>query len=72
MRIKKLLIEVDKDKGFYFATYTGDDGSDKYDMRLYKIRSRTTRNDVRYKIEEPPAGLIKPLEAFIDGLIKEG
>lgn len=72
MRIKKLLIEVDNDKGFYFATYKGDDGSDKYDMRLYKIRSRTTRNDVRYTIEEPPAGLIKPLEAFIDGLIKEG
>lgn len=71
MRIKKLLIELDDKRGFYFSTYQGDDGADKYDMRLYRLRSRSTRDDVRYEIAEPPAGLIKPLKQFIDGLIKE-
>ncbi|MBR0060983.1 MAG: hypothetical protein IJP68_05830 [Selenomonadaceae bacterium] len=71
MKIRKMLIELDAKTGFYFSTYTGDDGEDKYDMRLYKIKSRSTRDDVRYEIAEPPAGLIKPLEAFIAGLIKE-
>ena len=71
MKIKKLLVEVDAKTGFYFSTYTGDDGQEKYDMRLYKIHSRTMRGDTRYKIEEPPAGLIKPIAAYIDGLIKE-
>ncbi|MBR0060245.1 MAG: hypothetical protein IJP68_02085 [Selenomonadaceae bacterium] len=71
MKINKMLIELDEKTGFYFSTYTGDDGAEKYDMRLYKIKSRSTRNDVRYQIEEPPAGLIKPLEQFIAGLIKE-
>lgn len=72
MKIKKLLVEIDKKTGFYFSTYTGEDGTEKYDMRLYTIRSRTSLRDTRYTIEEPPADLINPIVAYIDGLIKEG
>jgi len=71
MKIKRLLIEIDERTGFYFSTYTGDDGQEKYDMRLYKIYSRTMRGDTRYKIEEPPPELLKPIEYYITKLINE-
>ncbi len=71
MKIKKMLIEIDERTGFYFSTYAGDDGQEKYDMRLYEKSGRNYHCDTCYKIEEPPAGLIKPLKQFIAGLIKE-
>ena len=71
MKIRKMLIELDAKTGFYFSTNVGEDGQDKYDMRLYVQRSENVSNETHYFIAEPPAGLIKPLEAFIAGLIKE-
>lgn len=72
MKIRNLIVELDDKSGFYFSTHKNDAGEDVHDMRLYVQRSEKVSNEIHYFIEEPPAGLIKPLEAFIDGLIKEG
>lgn len=72
MKICNLIVELDDKSGFYFSTHRNADGEDVHDMRLYVQRSEKVSNEIHYFIEEPPAGLIKPLEAFIDGLIKEG
>ena len=71
MRIRSLIVDVDDKTGFYFSTHKDDAGKEFYDMRLYVQRNEKVSNETHYFIEEPPAGLIKPLKAFIDGLIKE-
>ena len=71
MRIRNLQVELDGTTKFYFATYKNEAGEEVYDMRLNVQRSEKVSNETHYFIEEPPAELIKPLEAFINKLIKE-
>ena len=71
MKIRSLIVDVDDKTGFYFSTHRNRAGEEVYDMRLYVQRSEKVSNEIHYFIEEPPAGLIKPIAAYIDGLIKE-
>ncbi len=72
MRIRSLMVEVDKKTRFYFSTNRNNKGEDVYDMRLYVVRKENVSVETHYFVEEAPAGLIKPLKSYIDGLIREG
>lgn len=70
MRLRKLDLE-DGEWRLSFSTHRDESGKDVYDMRLLK-RGKLKNIETYYFIEEVPAGLIKPLEAFMNELIKEG
>ena len=71
MKIRRLTVSCDDNTIFHFSAYAGDDGSDKYYMRLYVQKNEKVSTDTQYYMEEPPAELINPIVQFVDGLIKE-